>query len=457
VIRWGLVLLLSGCAAFRSYDAELYTTLERAAVGDVDAAIRLLESNNRAPDKDLLYYLERGMLERLGSRYEASQKAWHTANARIDAVAEDALAQTAGFARGMSSYVVGDKLRAYPGYDYEKVMLLTYIALNHLALGDYDGARVAIKQAHELEARIAELRAKQYAEVEEAARTRGARTSFKELNGYPVETIDTPEVNALRNGYQSALSHYLAGFIYEALGEPSLAAPGYRLANELQPGQPLLEEALRGLDVRISLARAAPDDGMTELLVIIGTGSAPALQSRQFLLPVSVDNKLLLLSHAFPVMTPTSYAPLPRELSVEGETLPVARIASIDLMARRRLKDDMPSIMLRATIRTALGATLQYQAQRAADREHTLAMALAAGIVTAGSAVLSSADDRTWRALPSDLSIARARVPRGSRTITLHTAEGPRSAAVKLSGRYAVIDLRLLRHQLFVSAPREAR
>jgi hypothetical protein len=117
----------------------------------------------------------------------------------------------------------------------------------------------------------------------------------------------------------------------------------------------------------------------------------------------------------------------------------------------------MPSIMLRATIRTALGATLQYQAQRAADREHTLAMALAAGIVTAGSAVLSSADDRTWRALPSDLSIARARVPRGPRTITLHTAEGPRSAAVKLSGRYAVIDLRLLRHQLFVSAPREAR
>ena len=46
-------------------------------------------------------------------------------------------------------------------------------------------------------------------------------------------------MNALKNGYQSALSHYLAGFVYESLGEPSLAAPGYRLANELQPDHPL--------------------------------------------------------------------------------------------------------------------------------------------------------------------------------------------------------------------------
>jgi hypothetical protein len=137
-----------------------------------------------------------------------------------------------------------------------------------------------------------------------------------------------------------------------------------------------------------------------------------------------------------------------------GQSFPVARITSIDLMARRRLMDDMPAIMLRATIRSTLTATLQYQAQRASDREHTLAMALAAGLATAGSVVFASADDRTWRALPSEVSIARARVPRGVHRVTLHTGEGPRSATVSLSGRYAVVDLRLLREQLFVSAPK---
>ena len=87
MIRLLLVLLLSGCAAVRSYDAELYTTLERASGGAVDDAIKLLEANNRLPDKDLLYYLERGMLERLGGRYGESQKTWMAASARMQASA----------------------------------------------------------------------------------------------------------------------------------------------------------------------------------------------------------------------------------------------------------------------------------------------------------------------------------------------------------------------------------
>src|SRR5687767_1298279 len=363
----------------RSYDAELYRTLDQASAGNVDGAIRLLEANNRLAEKDLLYYLELGMLQRLAARYGESQKAWMSATARIQSSRE---AEVSNFLRDASSFVMGDKMRAYNGHDYEKVMLLTFMALNHLAMGDFENARVAIKQTHELEAQIAELRGKLYAEVEDGARKRGARTSFKELNGYPIQTIDNPEVNALRNGYQSALSHYLAGFVYEALGEPSLAAPGYRLANELQPGQALLEDALAGLDKRT----AAPDDGMADVLMIIGSGSAPALQSRQFMLPVRVENKLIFIAYSFPVLAPPSYPP-PTLLSVGGRSLPVARLTSVDLMARRRLLDEMPGIMLRATVRSTLRATMQYAAQRGAEREQTLALALAAGVFTVGSAL----------------------------------------------------------------------
>ena len=48
---------------------------------------------------------------------------------------------------------------------------------------------------------------------------------------------------ALKNGYSNALSHYLAGFLYEVLGESGLAAPGYRKAIELKPETGVLEEA----------------------------------------------------------------------------------------------------------------------------------------------------------------------------------------------------------------------
>jgi hypothetical protein len=449
----GLALCLTGCAAFRSYDVELYRTLDQASAGNVDGAIRILESNNLLPDKDLLYYLELGMLQRLGKRYRESQKAWMAANERVLAREQTVLTDASNLLRSASSYVINDKLRPYEGHDYEKVMLLTYIALNHLAMGEYENARVAIKQTHELEAVIAEARSKQAAEVEEDAKKRGARTSFKELNGYPVETIDNPAVNALKNSYQSALSHYLAGFIYESLGEPSLAAPGYRLANELQPNTPLLEEALRGLDRRVG----APGDGMTDVLFVIASGTAPALQSRQFRLPVPVERRLVLLPVSFPVMVATSMA-LPARLTVDGGApLTVAPITSIDLMARRQLKDDMPAIMLRATIRSTASAVLQYQAQRGADKQNANAAALgvASIVVMAGSAVLESADDRTWRTLPSEISIARARLPAGAHSFTLLTPEGARSAQVNVSGRYAVVDFRLLQHQLFVNAPKE--
>ena len=446
-----LVLLLSGCAAFRSYDAELYQTLDRASTGNVDAAIRLLESNNRLPDKDLLYYLELGMLQRLAQRYPESQKSWSMANQRLQT--QSLIDSVSGLAGTAASFLVNDKLKTYVGHDYEKVMLLTYMALNHLAQGDYDSARIAIKQTHELEAMIAAQREKQIAAVEEQARKRGASTSVRELNGYPVETIDNPAVNALKNSYQSALSHYLAGFVYEALGEGSLAAPGYRLANELQPNQPLLEEALRGLDERVLAATRTADDGMSDVLFIVATGTAPAIRSGNFRMPV-FGPRLMLVSVSFPVMRATDPGRLPARLALDdGRTLPVAPLTSVDLMARRSLKDDMPGIMLRASTRAATNATMQYQAQRAASDNHGsagAALGLAAFALAAGAAVMESADDRTWRTLPAEISIARARLPRGVQTVTLSMPDGQRKARIDVKGRYAVVDLRLLRHQLYV-------
>jgi hypothetical protein len=441
-IAFGLV--LAGCATTRSYESELGRTLGSAAGGNLDAAISQLEANNRSGDKDLLYYFELGMLERMRNRYDESQKAWMVAQQRIESKTQSPM----DLLRSASSYVVSDKLRVYEPHDYEKVMLLTYMALNQLALGRFDDARVAIKQTHELEGQIALAREKQLAEVEAEARKRGAKTSFKELNGYPVQSIDNPEVNALRNGYQSALSHYLAGFVYEALDEVSLAAPGYRLANELQPNQPALEEALRGLESRMH----APKDGMTEVLFIVSAGTAPAMRSQQFRLPVPVNYGMVIVPFSFPVLVPGPFADAALGLTVGGaQRLPLTRITSVDLMARRSLQDDMPGIMLRATVRATTSAMLQAQAGRQSHKDAGAAAALAALALTT---FLQTADDRTWRTLPADVSIARARLPPGVHEVSLQSHAGEQVARVEISGRYAVIDFRLLSGRLYVNAPK---
>lgn len=445
-----LALCLTGCAAFRSYDKELNQTTNLAAVGKVDEAIKQLDRDNKGKNKDLLYYLELGMMQRWVDRYPESQKAWMSANETVQAWEHTAQTDPSKLLPGAASYVINDKMRPYEGHDYEKVMLLTYIALNYLALGDYENARVAIKQTHELESVIADLRAKELAKVQQEAQKKGSRTSFKELNGYPVQTIDNPAVNALKNSYQNALSHYLAGFVYESLGEPSLAAPGYRLANELQPNQPLLEEALRGLDQRVS----APEDGLTDTLFVIGSGTAPALQSRQFPLPVPINNTWILIPISFPVMVPTSTPYLPIQLKLDDrESLTVAPITSVDLMARRALKDDMPGIMLRGAIRSTAKAATQYALLHQSQKDNNLGLAIAALAVTIGSVATESADERTWRTLPAEIAIARVRLLAGTHSVALQTPAGQRSIQVNVSGRYAVVGLRLLRGQLFVQPP----
>ena len=275
--------------------------------------------------------------------------------------------------------------------------------------------------------------------TEQEATKRGAKTGFKDLNGYPVQTIDNPEVNALRNSYQSAFSHYLSGFVYEALGEPSLAAPGYRKAIELHPGNPILEEALSGLD-----ARGGGGDGKTDVLFVIESGTAPARVSQQINLPIPYNNKLLFVPVSFPVIRQEDPGTLPSAIHMGGSTAMPTVVTSIDAMARRSLQEEMPRIMLRGIIRSTAKAALQYEARR---QDET---GLAGIAVILGSILTESADERGWRTLPAQIAIARARVRTGTPYLEVDTPSGTQRIALTATGRHQVIALRMLRGRLFV-------
>jgi len=111
----------------------------------------------------------------------------------------------------------------------------------------------------------------------------------------------------------------------------------------------------------------------------------------------------------------------------------------------------MPGIMLRATVRATTSAMLQYQAQHNRSSDAAAAAAIAA---FAATALLQTADDRTWRSLPAQVLMARVRLPPGVHDVTLQSAfSGEQRVRINVSGRYAVIDFRVLARQLFVHAP----
>lgn len=434
-VALGAITLLSGCSAFRNYDSELAQTNQQLASGNVDGALTLLEKNNSSQDKDLLYYFEKGELLRAKGDLSGSQTAWNSADQQVGQWEDAVKLDSAKYLAQFGSFLVNDKVRRYEGYDYEKVMLTTQMALNLLAVNDFDGARTQIKKTHEREAVIADLRDKEYLKREEEAEKQGVKTEYKDLQGYPVASLNAPEVVSLKNSYQSAFSHYLAGFVYEALGEKDLAAPGYRKAAELRPNTPLLEQALRDLDK----PAAKSDD--SDILIVVQSGLAPSRDSIRIPLPLPISGNLVITPLSFPLIKPDTSTATFGQIGVDGRQLDLTQLNSTTAMSRRALRDDMPGIILRTTVR----AVTRGVAQKQINETNPLA-GLAVGLT---SAVLEGADTRTWRTLPDYTQVVRLRLKKGEHQVTLPSAVGGSVVKVTVDQRYQVISLRAVGNQVF--------
>lgn len=428
---------LAGCAAFRSYDTELKETSQQMSVGNIDGSLALLEKNNTGEDKDLLYYFEKGELLRSKGDIAGSQTAWRAADHVVFTWEESVKFDSDKYLSQFGSFLVNDKVRRYEGYDYEKVMLTTEMALNLLALNDFEGARTEIKKTHEREAVIAELRDKEYLKSEQEAQNRGVKTEYKDLKGYPVESLNAPEVVGLKNSYQSAFSHYLSGFVYEALGERGLAAPGYRKAAELRPNTPLLDQALLNLD------SAASTNTDSDVLIVVQSGFAPARDSIRIPLPLPINNNLVITPLSFPVIKPDTSTAAFTQIGLDGQPLNLTLLSSTTDMSRRALRDDMPGIILRTSVRAITRAVAQEQLNKA----NPLA-GLAVGIA---SAITEGADTRTWRTLPNSTQVVRMRLKQGEHQLSLPSIQGGRQVQIKVDQRYQVVAVRVIGNQVYAS------
>lgn len=425
--------LLAGCATVNHQQAASQVNLA-AQSGDIEGALSALDQNyaSEAQRKELLYLMERGELLRLAVRYEDSNTTLVAAEAIVRQWEEDSKAGTQRAAGQLGAALLSEKMKAYEGQDYEKVMLTLRLALNRMALGDWDNARADIKRSHERESTIAELRAKDYAAAEEEAKSKGATVENKELDGYPTETLNDPAVMALKNGYQNALGHYLSAFTYEALNEPSLAAPGYRKAIELFPNQSVLEEGLKGLDARTSYTHKRKQS-KTDVLFVIESGAAPARTAKSFPLPVPTGSgRMIVANLSMPVIEP-SQSPVITSVQLAGQTLTAQPVVDFNLMARRALKDDMPGMMLRGATRAIVKGVAQDQIQKN--------LGALGGLVAAVATVATEQpEDRIWRSLPERIYIARGHIEPGEHMVQLD--HWPEPVAVSIKGQYAVVALR---------------
>ena len=433
--------LLAGCA-MQGYDKKASSTVDAMKVGNADLALQTLEQQNPDKEKDLLYFMEKGELLRMKGSYESSKEVWLAADEKVRGWEGQVKTDPAKLMGDIGAFILNDTTRRYDGRDYEKVFINVRLALDHLAIGDWESARTEIKKMHEREAIIAQFRSKELDAAKDSAESKGLKTtSFKELNGYPVETLTDPAIQALKNSYESAFANYLAGFVYEGLGEPSLAAAGYRKAIEMRPNQAVLDDGLKGLDDRVR----ARTPKLVDTLIVVESGSAPAISSMTLpiILPIPGRSGLSLIATpiSWPVIRPADTSVVPGSVNVNDKQVPVALLTSVDQMARRALSDEMPGIIARSSVR----AITKGVAQKAIDDNagslgaFGSLLSIAAKVGTIAGEV---ADERNWRTLPGFFSVARVKLPPGTHTVSLPTPGGLQSRQIQVSGAYALISLR---------------
>jgi len=444
-----LLLVASGLAScagspMRQYDGELKETVQLVSNGAVKQAIEQLEKNN-APgaitkDKDILYYLEKGELLTLDSNYPGGKEAWLKADEFVRVWEDSVRSDPSKVIGDIGSFLVNDKTRRYDGQDYEKVMLSTNLTLSHIMQGNYDLARIEMKKTYEREKLIEGFREKEYDKLQDDAKKQQVTTDVKQMKDYPMAELDTPEVSALKNGFQNAFAHYLAGYFFEVTGESSLAEPGYRNALKLAPNSRLVQAGLK------DVGRRRPGAKESDVLFVIESGFSPSWKSITVPIPIPRSSGGLMVTPlSFPLIKSENKGFVPSVVNVAGKQLPVETLSNIDTMARRLLKDQMPGILLRTVIRAVLKSVAQDQAYKGG---------LVLGLATnAATVVTEQADDRSWRTLPERISVARATLPQGTQMIEFQTGNGSFQKEVTIGNRFSIIPVRIAGGTVYVGQP----
>ena len=437
-----LASLLAGCAGnpMRQYDGELKETIQLVKNGSVKQALDMLDKNNSSKDKDILYFFEKGELLTLDSNYPGGKEAWLKADEFVRAWEDSVKSDPSKVMGDVGSFLVNDKTRRYDGQDYEKVMLSANLTLSHIMQGSADLARIEMKKTYEREKLIESFREKEYDKLQDDAKTNNVTADIRQMKEYPMAELDTPEVNNLKNGFQNAFAHYLAGYFFEVTGETSLAEPGYRNALKLAPNSRIVQAGLK------DVGRRKPGPNESDVLFVIESGFAPSWKSITIPIPVPRHKGGLMVTPlSFPLLKSENTGFVPSSVSVAGKQLQVETLTNIDAMARRMLKDQMPGILLRTVIRAVLKSAVQDQAYKAN---------VVAGVLTNVATVATEqADDRSWRTLPERISVARATLPQGMQTIEFQTGSGTMKKEVNISNRFSIIPIRITGGAVYVGQP----
>jgi uncharacterized protein len=345
----------------------------------------------------------------------------------------------------------------YEPRPYESTMLSFNLALNHSISGHKNLAAIEARKIGEKEDFIERLNVKTLDAIKEQQKIEfnlgpGAKpiSKIEMIEDYPVEIFRSQKgATSLKNAYQSAAANFLAGYIFEAEGDLSLAAPAYRKALTLLPKSSLFESSLKNLDTKKNIANTS------DVLFVFETGLAPKITTKKyrFDIPTKLGQKFTSIS--LPVIAnPHDRSEILNKVFINQQQLDTELTLDVRRLIIKDLQDSMPKYLTMATTKALFELSSQmsvlYFTRGMQNTDQGLTRLLASGLI-AGFYNRRDFDVRSWDSLPESIYMARGQLPYGEHEITFQGNTIPRSIKVEVNQPYQIVNLRMIDRNIFLA------
>ena len=411
---------LVGCAGstvFRPYPEQAASWRQGMATERTPLLRESLERRARGIN-ELLWVQEMGRLAQLGGDHETSLDDFRRAIALYEEEDDAALIRLTGLGATGTALLTNDNALPYRGEDHERILLHGFQALNYWAREDLEGAAVEFRRVTEAQRRAEQEREREIARAEERAREEDI-----DIHRLPEELggLNTAAAEA-RSSIENAWLYWLAGIFREGTGDYNNAIVDYRRALQIYPESAMIRADLERAQEKQN-RRYPRDRG----LVVISYEQALVPPRREVALPLPTRHGYVMV--AFPTYDPADFrSPRPLRAEMAGSRLETEPVARIDAMAARALRERVPGMLLRQTLR----ARAKYEGQKRAGEDFGVLGAFLAQLY----GILSErADLRSWLSLPANAQGVRMELEPGQHDLKLWTPMAGASVEVTVPVR----------------------
>jgi uncharacterized protein len=404
-------LLATGCKTYQEQNRVIQHWQRGDLTNAVAEATKMADKTAGTKDA-IIWRLEKGAALRANGQYEDSNKAFDTAQEKMDDYAQKAKVR---LGQETDALLSNQAELDYEGRAYDGIMLNTYKALNYLALGEPDKARPELIRAYQRQQEAVQDNQKRIEKVQdEAAKNKDSATIQKAQNDPGLESQIQGASTNLNNlkpyaAYVNPFTVYLDGlfFMTDAADGSDLerARKSFERVTEMAPDNRYVREDLAMVD---NLINGQPPPPTT--FVIFETGCAPVRDQVRISIPIIVT-KVSYIGAAFPTLKPQgNYVPS-LTVTADGNNLTTSLVSDMDSVIGLDFKNELPIVITKTIAATVVKGVAAYAANQAANQQSDWAGLLMQIGTAVYQAAVNIADERTWTTLPKQFQVCHFPTP----------------------------------------------